>query len=126
MKTALRWRMPGWIAPMLLATLMISGQALAHAHLKAASPNEDAPVSAPREIRLSFSEGLELAFSGVDVVGTDGNAVTLDEARLQDAGRTLVTPVADTLESGSYDVHWHVLSVDGHKTQGQYRFDVAP
>ncbi|REC94714.1 copper homeostasis periplasmic binding protein CopC [Kushneria indalinina] len=126
MKTALRWRTSVWMAPVLLGALMISGQALAHAHLKASSPGEGESISAPHEITLSFSEGLELAFSEVDVVGTDGNSVELDEARLQDGGRTLVTPISDELESGSYDVHWHVLSVDGHKTQGQYRFDVSP
>lgn len=115
-----------WMAPLFLIALSVSGQALAHAHLKEATPGEKSSVPAPHEISLTFSEGLELAFSGVDVVSTEGDSVTLDEARLQDGGKTLVTPIGDALESGSYDVHWHVLSVDGHKTQGQYRFDVAP
>ncbi|WP_438764692.1 copper homeostasis periplasmic binding protein CopC [Kushneria sp. TE3] len=121
MKTALRW-----MAPLFLAALLGSTQALAHAHLKDATPGEKASVSDPHEIRLTFSEGLELAFSEIDVVGTSGDSVTLDEARLQDGGRTLVVPIGESLERGSYDVHWHVLSVDGHKTQGQYRFDVSP
>ncbi|WP_445619737.1 copper homeostasis periplasmic binding protein CopC [Kushneria sp. Sum13] len=115
-----------WMAPLFLIALSVSTQALAHAHLKAATPGDKASVSTLHEISLTFSEALELPFSGVDVVGTDGNAVTLDEARLQDGGRTLVTPIGDALESGRYDVHWHVLSVDGHKTQGQYSFDVTP
>lgn len=119
-------RLQRWIAPLVLTALTVSGQALAHAHLKDASPSETTSVSDPHEISLTFSEGLELAFSGVDVVNTDGDSVTLEEARLQDGGKTLVTPIGETLDSGSYDVHWHVLSVDGHKTQGQYRFDVAP
>ncbi|GHC26259.1 hypothetical protein GCM10010082_19250 [Kushneria pakistanensis] len=120
-------RLQRWMAPLFLLVLTaLSTQVLAHAHLKDASPGEKASVSDPHEISLTFSEGLELPFSEVDVVSTDGNSVKLDEARLQDGGRTLVTPIGESLESGSYDVHWHVLSVDGHKTQGQYRFDVTP
>ncbi|MFC0338072.1 hypothetical protein SAMN05421848_2560 [Kushneria avicenniae] len=110
----------------MLAALAVSTQTLAHAHLKDAVPGEKESVSAPQEISLTFSEGLELAFSGVDVVNTDGDSVTLEDARLQDDGKTLVTPIGEPLDSGSYDVRWHVLSIDGHKTQGQYRFDVAP
>ncbi|MDU5691430.1 MAG: copper resistance protein CopC, partial [Citrobacter freundii] len=29
-----------------------------------------------------------------------------------------------TLEAGKYTVDWHVVSVDGHKTKGQYTFSV--
>ncbi|ART62665.1 copper homeostasis periplasmic binding protein CopC [Kushneria marisflavi] len=115
-----------WMAPLFLIALSISTQALAHAHLKSSTPEEGGRVSNPQEISLTFSEGLELPFSDIDVVSTDGDSVTLDEARLQEGGKTLVAPISEPLESGSYDVHWHVLSVDGHKTQGQYRFDVTP
>ena len=30
------------------------------------------------------------------------------------------------LPSGSYTVTWHVTSVDTHKTEGSYRFTIAP
>ena len=33
-------------------------------------------------------------------------------------------PVAETLRPGEYTVAWHVVSVDGHKTKGQYTFSV--
>jgi methionine-rich copper-binding protein CopC len=32
--------------------------------------------------------------------------------------------VAETLPPGEYTVAWHVVSVDGHKTKGQYTFSV--
>jgi len=33
-------------------------------------------------------------------------------------------PLKTPLAAGDYQVNWHVLSVDGHKTQGSYRFSV--
>ena len=33
-------------------------------------------------------------------------------------------PLAETLPPGEYTVAWHVVSVDGHKTKGQYTFSV--
>jgi methionine-rich copper-binding protein CopC len=32
--------------------------------------------------------------------------------------------LSQPLQAGSYQVNWHVLSVDGHKTAGSYRFSV--
>src|SRR5690349_1365513 len=48
------------------------GPALAHAALVAADPADKVTVSAPTEVRLTFSEGIELAFSTVSVTGADG------------------------------------------------------
>ncbi|EFF0775469.1 hypothetical protein CCF12_004236, partial [Escherichia albertii] len=36
----------------------------------------------------------------------------------------LIIPLADPLKPGTYTVNWHVVSVDGHKTKGQYTFSV--
>ena len=33
-------------------------------------------------------------------------------------------PLTQTLTPGLYTVEWHVVSVDGHKTKGQYQFSV--
>jgi copper resistance protein C len=30
------------------------------------------------------------------------------------------------LAPGSYRVNWHVISVDGHKTEGSFAFEVRP
>ena len=36
----------------------------------------------------------------------------------------LTVPLEQTLASGTYQVDWHVVSVDGHKTKGSYHFSV--
>jgi len=110
----------------MLSVLAVSTQALAHAHLKTANPVEDTEVTAPESLKLTFTEGLELAFSGIALSDSDGNAVELGEATLEDDDTTLTAPVETPLEPGRYDVKWHVLSVDGHKTEGDYEFIVAP
>jgi copper resistance protein C len=38
----------------------------------------------------------------------------------------LVVPITAPLPPGVYRVNWHVLSVDSHKTQGSFTFEVRP
>jgi copper resistance protein C len=46
-------------------------------------------------------------------------------ATTKDDGRTLVIPLK-TLPPGTYQVEWHVTSVDTHKTEGHFVFSVKP
>jgi len=103
-----------------------AGQALAHAHLQSAVPAADGAVStSPPELDLTFSEGLNLKFSGVKVFGPDKAAVATGDAKLKPGDNTtLILPVSGTLAPGAYTVEWHVLSSDGHKTSGSYTFTV--
>ncbi|WP_110710455.1 copper homeostasis periplasmic binding protein CopC [Salinicola sp. CR57] len=123
-------RPPAWPRSLarlaLIGLCLVSAQAFAHAHLDSASPAEDAEVGSPATIELGFTEALELPFSGIELVDADGNAVELGETTLDDDDKTLVAPVTEPLDPGHYEVQWHVLSVDGHKTEGDYRFDVTP
>ena len=109
-------------------TFGLVGHASAHAHLKAAAPSIDGTVaSAPTELDLTFSEGVNPKFSGVKVTGPGGAAVPLGEAKLGPAGdKALVVPVSGTLSPGPYKVEWHTLAIDGHKTEGSYTFTVKP
>ncbi|AYG69657.1 MULTISPECIES: copper homeostasis periplasmic binding protein CopC [unclassified Rhizobium] len=119
------------IKKLLLAAAAISmafaDQAMAHAHLKSATPAADGTIkSAPSELDLTFSEGLNLKFSGIKVTGSDKAAVKTGEGMLKNGDTTLTVPVTDKLAPGKYTVEWHVLSTDGHKTNGTYTFTVAP
>ena len=119
------------IKKLLLAAAAISialvGQAMAHAHLKSAVPAADGTVkSTPLELDLTFSEGLNVKFSGVKITGPDKATVKTGEAMLMNSGTTLMVPVTDQLAPGKYTVEWHVLSTDGHKTNGNYSFTIAP
>ncbi|EIY4987529.1 MAG: CopC domain-containing protein YobA [Klebsiella quasipneumoniae] len=108
------------------AGLLTAAGALAHAHLQQQIPAAGAQLAAsPQTLTLSFSEGIEPAFSGVTVTGPQQHAVATGKlTRSADNPAQVTVPVTETLPPGEYTVAWHVVSVDGHKTKGQYTFSV--
>ncbi|MBB4954904.1 methionine-rich copper-binding protein CopC [Agrobacterium vitis] len=109
------------------AGVALSSQAFAHAHLASVTPADKATVAtAPKDIDLSFTEGLELKFSGIEVQGPAKEKIKLGEATLSKDGKDLSVPLTDTLKPGTYTVDWHALSVDGHKSKGSTSFTVKP
>jgi methionine-rich copper-binding protein CopC len=107
--------------------LALTGTALAHAHLKASTPAGGSTLSAPpAEIDLTFSEAVNLKFTGIAVAGPDKKAVATGEGMLMDNGMALMVPLSGTLGAGAYAVEWHALSRDGHKTSGSFTFTVKP
>ena len=106
-----------------LIALAANGGAHAHAMLASASPPVGGSVgAAPRQVTLSFTQGLEPAFSSVQV--TDSKGARVDAGKAQVSGSTMTVGLK-ALSPGTYKVHWHVLSVDTHKTEGSFSFRVG-
>src|SRR6202140_2294769 len=109
------------IIPLLL--LLVTGEASAHAFLDHAEPRVGNKVAtAPREVRLWFTQKLEPAFSTITVTNAVGQRV--------DTGKTRVSgnQMSVSLRSGgagTYRVTWRVLSVDTHTTDGNFTFQVG-
>ncbi|MCX8956206.1 CopC domain-containing protein YobA [Erwinia psidii] len=103
-----------------------SPQVFAHAHLKSQYPAANARVTAsPQALTLTFSEDIEPAFSGVDLTDAGQKSVPLAKAqRAPQQHNQMIVPLEKPLVSGLYQVNWHVLSTDGHKTSGTYSFSV--
>jgi copper resistance protein C len=102
--------------------------AFAHAFLDHAVPGVGATVSAsPAELELSFTQNIVPAFSGVEIASAEGGAVPAAKP-VVDSGSPNVMHVrlGQGLKAGVYVVHWHVVSVDTHRTSGSYKFTVAP
>jgi len=112
-------------ALLLLAGLAGANAAFAHAHLKSETPAKDSTVSAPGELRLVFSEGVEAALTKVEV-SSAANKVTLKSIATDPSDKKIliVTPNAP-LPAGEYKVEWHAVSVDTHKSEGHYSFKVG-
>lgn len=109
----------------LLASLLGASAAFAHAHLKSAEPAADSSVSAPKDLRLTFSEGVEATFTKVSL-SKDGTEVAVKGLETPDKDKkTLVVTPAAPLAAGTYKVEWHVISVDTHKSAGSYSFKVG-
>ena len=110
-----------------IVAFALTGQALAHAHLKSAVPAIDSTVAAPPSfLDLTFSEDLNLKFSGVTITGPDKKVVPTVDPMLMDGNTTLMVTLSGKLGAGVYTVAWHALSADGHKTHGTYTFTVKP
>ena len=110
------------VLSLLLATL---GTTAAHPHafLDHASPLVGGTVAtAPHELALTFTQNLEAAFSSVEV--TDAKGVRVDQGKPQISGNTMRVGLKAS-GPGRYRVHWHVLSVDTHKTEGNFSFTVG-
>jgi len=107
----------------LLAVLFGTTAAHAHAFLDHASPLVGSTVaSAPREVSLTFTQNLESAFSSVQV--TDANGGRVDQGKAQVSGNTMRVGLK-SLSPGTYRVRWQALSVDTHKTEGNFTFTVG-
>jgi len=108
------------------ASLVAAPAVWAHAHLKHQYPAADAGMdAAPQALTLNFSEGIEPAFSGITLTGPGEQKQTTAKAKLApDDNKQLIVPLSAPLPAGQYQVDWHVVSVDGHKTKGSYHFSV--
>jgi methionine-rich copper-binding protein CopC len=107
--------------PLLL--LAGSGEARAHAHLDRASPPAGSTVgSSPAQVVLYFTQKLERRFSRLEVRNAAGARV--DQGNVSVNGSVMRVGVKE-LAPGRYSVHWRVLSVDAHTTEGNFAFYVG-
>jgi copper resistance protein C len=114
----------------LLAVVMLvcvgAATAFAHAFLDKAVPAVGGTVNgSPSDLELAFTQNIVVAFSGVSLSGPGGEAIAVGKPILA-APNTLRVHLDHPLKPGTYVVRWHVVSVDTHPTQGNYKFTVAP
>jgi copper resistance protein C len=110
-----------------LAFVLTATSAFAHAQLEKATPPVGGTVASASEIRLEFSEGVELKFTKVMLTGPGGGAVPLGSASTAAGNQAvLIVPISKPLSAGVYTVHWAAVSVDTHHTQGTFEFTVKP
>ncbi len=110
-----------------LLGLLVAGPAEAHAHLQSEVPAADSSSFSPQELRLKFSEAIELKFTTVKLTGPGKAAVKTSKPSLApDDDTTLIVPLPTGLTPGVYLVDWHATATDTHKTQGNYHFTVTP
>lgn len=115
------------VTALLAWAALLTQPAEAHGHLQKATPGSDETVkTAPSEIRLWFSEPLEPAFSAIEVDDASGASVTSGKAAVDPSAPKQLTLPLPELQPGTYTVKWRVLSIDTHKTDGTYTFQITP
>ena len=111
----------------MLAMFTAASAADAHPKLESSEPALDATVSsAPKEIRLNFSEGVFTKFSGIELKDAAGKVVATGEPATDPKDKKLlIVPVAINLTPDRYTVTWHAVSDDTHRVEGKFSFQVA-
>jgi copper resistance protein C len=95
----------------------------AHAMLERAEPRVGNKVaSPPSEVTLWFTQKLEAAFSTITVTNAAGQRVDSGKVRVNGNQMSISIRAGG---AGSYRVNWQVLSVDTHRTNGNFTFQVG-
>ena len=107
----------------ILLLLLATGDAYAHAMLDHAEPRVGNKIStAPRAVTLWFTQKLEPAFSNITVTNSKGERVDVGKTHVSGNQMSVSLRSAGT---GTYRVNWRVLSVDTHRTEGSFTFQVG-
>ena len=118
------------IAAALAANIVLLGaisMAYAHAFLDHASPAVGSTVpSPPQQVRLFFTQGIEPAFSRVELATAQGQPIRTGPATVDPSNNMQLVLAVPRLGPGRYRVTWHVVSVDTHPTEGTFEFEVRP
>jgi len=105
------------------ALLMQPSATFAHAMLDHADPKVGSTVPAsPPSITLVFTEDVEPRFSRIELFDASGNHVDTKPLEHPQGDTLRVAP--PPLRPGRYKVHWAVVSVDTHATEGTFEFTV--
>jgi copper resistance protein C len=105
----------------ILYTLAGISLAQAHAFLDHASPRVGSTVAPPDHLELWMTEGLEPAFTKVQVFDAQGREVDKKDAKISGATMTVSLP---KLAPGTYLVKWKAVATDTHTTTGTFNFTV--
>jgi hypothetical protein len=106
-------------------SLAVSGAASAHARLIMSTPKAGTTAAAPKQLKLLYSESIDLSGSSVKVAGSNGAAVATGPLALDPKSkRTVLVPFTSAPAAGAYKVNWSMKTEDGHTTTGDFGFKV--
>ena len=126
--TTRRW-LRVFVSLSLATALLPLAATRAHAHgaLTRSTPAAgDRLTAVPRELRLTFSEDVELALARLALDGPHGVVALGALSLAPDSSRVLVAPIPGGLTAGDYTVRWQVAGSDGHPVNGEYAFTIEP
>jgi methionine-rich copper-binding protein CopC len=108
----------------LFAGLVFASTAFAHVFPQKQEPGAGASVAAPSQVRITFDGPLEPAFSSLTITNAAGKQVNADKSLVDAQQPDVITVALPPLQAGHYTVHWVAVASDGHRTHGDYAFEV--
>jgi methionine-rich copper-binding protein CopC len=106
------------------AGLAVASAAFAHVFPQKQEPGAGATVASPAQVRVIFDGPLEAAFSSLTVTDASGKQVNTQKAAVDEHQPALIAVPLPPLAAGHYTVHWVAVASDGHRTHGDYAFNV--
>ena len=107
--------------------LLLAARANAHGFLEHSDPSVGSKVhSAPAAVRIWFTEAIEPRFSSIQVFDATGKQVDKKDTHSDPPNRSQLQVSLPRLGPGSYKVIWRIVSVDTHRTNGDFRFQIVP
>jgi methionine-rich copper-binding protein CopC len=108
-----------------IAAFTLPGAASAHAFPQRSEPAVGATIAnAPATMKIWFNSDLEPLFDKLVVKDAAGKVVSRGNPKVDEDNRSLLEVGLTPLPPGTYHVHWHVTSKDGHHTEGDFSFTV--
>ena len=112
------------VAVFVIALLSLAGPALAHVELASSDPADQATLTAaPTRIELVFTETMEPAGDGMQLIDAAGNIVATTTSQPAD-DRVIVEPI-EPLDAGRYGVAWTARAGDAHPKSGSLTFEIV-
>ena len=109
---------------LLALSLLLPLTAWAHAVLVESTPHDGTAISGHSvPVLLSFNSRIDQARSTLRLEHS-GNALTSIAVKKSAEHPSQLSGVLPDLTPGSYKLHWQVLAIDGHITQGVISFTV--
>lgn len=109
-----------------LALLGPAAPALAHAEVKATSPQSGSTVHGTlTRVSVTFSEAVTLVPHALRMTTDLGIPISLETPRLSAGDTVLSANVQDHLAAGDYAVAWRVQADDGHLESSTFSFSVG-
>src|SRR5690349_12483113 len=111
----------------LVAGALVPASAFAHATIVSTTPADQQVLKVqPREVRLKWSEAVDLGSHAVRLLDSSGSEVATAPARHAPGGEaTAVLSLPPGLAHGTYVVAWRVVSSDSHPVSGAFSFSVG-
>jgi copper resistance protein C len=110
-----------------LVVLLSASRVSAHAFLEHSDPSVGSKVhSAPAAVLIWFTEAIESRFSSIQVFDATGKQVDKKDTHSGPSNRSLLQVSLPRLGPGTYKVVWRVVSVDTHRTNGDFTFQILP
>lgn len=115
----------GGIAAIVAPTSVVRAEPVFHLRLVKSEPAKGDTVTAPKVVRLWFSEAATLSVTSVKIKGPDGTDVAVAKPTFSgDAKQPVEAIVTGPLVAGRYALSYKTASKDMHPITGEFTFVV--